>query len=127
MASILTDLYHLLAPQTQSEGEQLIAEQNKDPSRDVPSLENPSHYGGYLFLRFHWSPSGLKRAAPDLYHLLAPQTQSEGEQLIAEQNKDLIERIERQIALRGLFVFALPLESVRSEAGGSRGSGEASL
>ena len=34
------------------------------PSRDVPSLENPSHYGGYCFLRFHCGPSGLERAAP---------------------------------------------------------------
>ena len=41
----------------------------------------------------------------DLYHLLAPQTQSEGEQLIAEQNKDLIERIERQISDQDLSSY----------------------
>ena len=42
----------------------------------------------------------------DLYHLLAPQTQSEGEQLIAEQNKDLIERIEGQISEQDLSSYA---------------------
>ena len=42
----------------------------------------------------------------DLYHLLAPQMQSEGEQLIAEQNKDLIERIERQISEQDLSSYA---------------------
>ena len=42
----------------------LVGKEAKAPSRDVPSLENPSHYGGYCFLRFHWSPSGLKQAAP---------------------------------------------------------------
>ena len=41
----------------------------------------------------------------DLYHLLAPQMQSEGEQLIAEQNKDLIERIERQISEQDLSSY----------------------
>ena len=27
----------------------LVRKEAKAPSRDVPSLENPSHYGGYLF------------------------------------------------------------------------------
>ena len=42
----------------------LVGKEPKAPSRDVPSLENPSHDGGYCFLRFHWSLSGLNRAAP---------------------------------------------------------------
>ena len=42
----------------------LVGKEPKAPSRDVPSLENPSHDGGYCFLRFHYSLSGLKRAGP---------------------------------------------------------------
>ena len=42
----------------------LVGKEPKAPSRDVPSLENPLHYGGNCFLRFHCSLSGLKQATP---------------------------------------------------------------
>ncbi|MDE7219176.1 MAG: hypothetical protein K2O45_06100 [Oscillospiraceae bacterium] len=41
----------------------------------------------------------------DLYHLLAPQTQTEDKKLILERNSDKIEQIERQVSEQDISSF----------------------